>query len=117
MSSTLFAAVSMLARLHRFLLRPVSVGGRAGRHAPAVVSGALRQPPQCNTSGVDRGFRASPATEPQRRAAPPLRVLRVLEAGQHAAHGGRMVISGRMADVCAELDRMVAREAALHPNA
>jgi hypothetical protein len=25
---------------------------------------------------------------------------------------GRLVISGRMADVCAELDRLVAREAA-----
>jgi hypothetical protein len=27
---------------------------------------------------------------------------------------GRMVMSGRMADVCAELDRLVAREAARH---
>jgi hypothetical protein len=31
---------------------------------------------------------------------------------------GRLVISGRMADVCAELDRLVAREAAqqVHPS-
>jgi hypothetical protein len=40
----------------------------------------------------------------------PLRVLRVLETGQTRAQVGRMVISGRMADVCAELDRMAARE-------
>lgn len=43
----------------------------------------------------------------------PLRVLRVVENGQARASTGRMVISGRMADVCAELDRLVAREAAL----
>ena len=45
---------------------------------------------------------------------PVLRVMRVLEAGQAPASVGRMVISGRMADVCAELDRLVAHEAALH---
>lgn len=44
----------------------------------------------------------------------PLRIVRVLEAGQATANVGRMVISGRMADVCAELDRLAAREAALH---
>jgi hypothetical protein len=39
-----------------------------------------------------------------------LRVLRVQETGQTAPEAGRMVISGRMADVCAELDRLVALE-------
>lgn len=43
----------------------------------------------------------------------PLRVVHVLEAGQPRSHVGRMVISGCMADVCAELDRLVAREASL----
>ncbi len=43
----------------------------------------------------------------------PLRVLRVVETGQARTSVGRMVISGRMADVCAELDRLAAREAAL----
>ncbi len=42
-----------------------------------------------------------------------LRVLRVVETGQSASSVGRMVISGRMADVCAELDRLAAQEAAL----
>jgi hypothetical protein len=41
----------------------------------------------------------------------PLRVVRVAESGLHRSSVGRMVISGRMADVCAELDRLVAREA------
>lgn len=43
----------------------------------------------------------------------PLRVVRVVDAGQSQSGVGRMVISGRMADVCAELDRLAAREAAL----
>jgi hypothetical protein len=37
-----------------------------------------------------------------------LRVVRVMEAGQTPTQVGRMVISGRMADVCAELDRLAA---------
>ena len=37
----------------------------------------------------------------------PLRVVRVVEGGRGV---GRMVISGRMADVCAELDRLAAHE-------
>ena len=41
-----------------------------------------------------------------------LRVVRVCEAQQAPGEVGRMVISGRMADVCAELDRLAAREAA-----
>ena len=41
----------------------------------------------------------------------PLRVLRVVDSQGRAA-GGRMVISGRMADVCAELDRLAGKEAA-----
>ena len=40
-----------------------------------------------------------------------LRVLRVAEHGEAPNCAGRMVISGRMADVCAELDRLVALEA------
>ncbi|MES2686435.1 MAG: hypothetical protein V4706_06395 [Pseudomonadota bacterium] len=42
-----------------------------------------------------------------------LKVVREFEAGISPSCAGRMVISGRMADVCAELDRMAQREAAL----
>ena len=45
--------------------------------------------------------------------AKPLRVLRVVDACHGPASAGRMVISGRMADVCAELDRLAAQEAAV----
>jgi hypothetical protein len=44
----------------------------------------------------------------------PLRIVRILDADQAPSQVGRMVISGRMADVCAELDRLAAREAAFH---
>ena len=41
----------------------------------------------------------------------PLRIVRVMEAA-NASGAGRMFMSGRMADVCAELDRLAAIEAA-----
>ena len=55
----------------------------------------------------------SGATGQNRISPMPLRVLRVVETGQARSSVGRMVISGRMADVCAELDRLAAREATL----
>ena len=48
------------------------------------------------------------APNPKQRA---LRVVRIAEVGDTSHTAGRMVISGRMADVCAELDRLVALEA------
>jgi hypothetical protein len=37
-----------------------------------------------------------------------VRIVRILEADQAPTQVGRMIISGRMADVCAELDRLAA---------
>jgi hypothetical protein len=54
--------------------------------------------------------RAAPQ-RPAHRPARPLRVLRVVEPASSRAVAGRMVISGRLADVCAELDRLAAQEA------
>ncbi|TFZ04759.1 hypothetical protein [Ramlibacter rhizophilus] len=53
------------------------------------------------------------APQPLRRGttetARPVRVIRVCEdRSRPRAQAGRMVISGRLADVCAELDRLVA---------
>lgn len=42
----------------------------------------------------------------------PLRVVRRVDARQPGLHPSRIVISGRLADVCAELDRLAALEAA-----
>jgi hypothetical protein len=44
------------------------------------------------------------------RPAMPLRVVRVVEPSAPRTVAGRMVISGRLADVCAELDRLAALE-------
>lgn len=51
---------------------------------------------------------ASPICAPHPTA---LRVVRVCDT-QRPGEVGRLVISGRMADVCAELDRLAEREAA-----
>lgn len=40
----------------------------------------------------------------------PLRVWRVVDGSAHAGAAGRLVMSGRLADVCAELDRLAALE-------
>ncbi|MDB5896631.1 MAG: hypothetical protein JWP41_233 [Ramlibacter sp.] len=56
--------------------------------------------------------RVAPQRPALRQAAiKPLRVVRVLEPTTSRSAAGRMVISGRLADVCAELDRLAAQEA------
>ncbi|MDB5826482.1 MAG: hypothetical protein JWQ73_702 [Variovorax sp.] len=45
----------------------------------------------------------------------PLRVVRVVDPQEPGRRTSRMVISGRMADVCAELDRLAALEMADTP--
>jgi hypothetical protein len=57
------------------------------------------------------GQAARPALRP---AVHRVHVSHLVEAGQAPTKVGRMVISGRMEDVCAELDRLVLREATLH---
>ena len=56
--------------------------------------------------------RPAPAAAPIAAVVRPLRVVHVLEASPRPSGAGRMVISGRLADVCAELDRLAALEAA-----
>ena len=58
---------------------------------------------------------AAPAAKS--RPATPLRVVRIVEPSAPRAVAGRMVISGRLADVCAELDRLAALEAGNEPTA
>ena len=84
------------------------VFGYQGSQAP-LVSGSTFQP-------VDplNLLPAAPIAQSCVQHKRPLRVVRVIESGQPCAHVGRMVISGRMADVCAELDRLAAREADDH---
>lgn len=56
-----------------------------------------------------KNLSAAEITRPSR-----LRIVREFEPGVGTSFAGRMVISGRMADVCAELDRMAQPD--VHPN-
>jgi hypothetical protein len=71
------------AGLHGLSVRPACAGRTHGPTAPKAV--------------------ATPAR--------PLRVIRVVDHQGEKRSTNRMVISGRMADVCAELDRLAALEA------
>lgn len=62
--------------------------------------------PACATRTAGTPAPTATATAPAR----PLRVVRVIDG--KSRDRSRMVISGRMADVCAELDRLAALEAA-----
>ena len=56
--------------------------------------------------------RAQPTNQPPKRL--PLRVVRIVDTAHTPTSAGRMTISGSMADVCAELDRLVQAEATRH---
>lgn len=71
------------------------------------VLGAL--PMTCFQASTHVSGNAARRTEPSR-----LRVLREFEPGASPACAGRMVISGRMADVCAELERMTMAQRQAH---
>jgi len=104
------AVVAPLQCLARWILSRASVASSNAQRRPTYVNAV------CSHSAAKRvaPHLAKVASAGRRPAlAKPLRIVRVLEAGQARSAVGRMVISGRMADVCAELDRLAAREAAL----
>jgi hypothetical protein len=74
----------------------------------ARTAAALRQPATSPAAGAKISLQPLKKPVPSR-----LRVVREFDSNVGPACAGRMVISGRMADVCAELDRMAQREAAL----
>ena len=100
MALTMFTLAGLLRPLRMFLQavsRPAT---------PAKTSAACQRTGLHSAAG--HGHVAWP---PARRGNRPLRVLRVVDSGHASTTAGRMVISGRMADVCAELDRLAAAEA------
>ena len=79
--------------------------------APSAQTPPLRLVPRTpDASSADTCMAATQARDslspPPTRRPTPLRVVRIVEGRQNAQYAGRMVISGRMADVCAELERM-----------
>ncbi len=126
MGIALFTLSTLFAPLQAFASRlaPVpacSVSG-TGRH-PARANSSRHRPearPSVAARAHDRKPR-SPArhveSEQQVHRSLPLRVVRNIESGMPAGSSGRMVISGRMADVCAELERLAAKESARQASA
>lgn len=125
MGIAMFTASGLIAPLHALAgwlvtdfvgMRPrralggITQQGRPAATPVAVATTASARP--CRVvrpaASLDRTICSGMATPAMRR---PLRVVRVMEAGQPAG-AERLRISGRMADVCAELDRLAAREAA-----
>ena len=98
---------SLIDSLSRWLNPPRATYRPSG----SVLRAQSRVTPQqwaINTvNGKSAGLRLNTAN----RSATPLRVVHLSDAGTTAACAGRMRISGRMADVCAELDRLIAKEA------
>lgn len=77
----------------------------------AADAAATAEHPSVMDRTVSPGSHAGCSTDIARRASTTrLRVLRVAEPAQSRTCAGRMVISGRLADVCAELDRLAAME-------
>ncbi len=111
MAIALFAVSALFAPLQAFFAPPEARRPRSspGARAPHAASRQAAAP-----CAAARDVAPQIQVQPQ-RAQRPLRVLRVLRVVEaHSPGAGRMVISGRMADVCAELDRLAALEASAH---
>jgi hypothetical protein len=101
MGIAMFSFQALLAPLQGLMARFVQAVPGAATPAARMAGPAQRA---CST-------RAHPSAGCRERPRRPLRVLRVVETSRVPSGAGRMVISGRMADVCAELDRLAALEA------
>jgi hypothetical protein len=96
MATMLFPLSKLFATAQALLAWLAGAGPAPAAGTP--VRAAYPRPPQARTAA------------PTQVRARPLRVVRVLEPSAPRAVAGRMVISGRLADVCAELDRLAALE-------
>ena len=84
----------------------------ASKHANVKPASCVRPTaPPAHVGRFEPARHAIKSTAPRQTRAN-LRVVRIVETDQAWASSGRIVMCGRMADVCAELDRMVEREAA-----
>mgnify|MGYP000149608500 CR=1 FL=1 len=94
-ATSLFAVPAQAQRRPAQLALPFASESSSGRRRPA--NG------QCVATKIGKNASRLPALNH-------LRVVREFDSSVNPACAGRMVISGRMADVCAELERMVQHE-------
>jgi hypothetical protein len=109
----------VLAPLHALLglFMPLQSASVTGRHLPK--HGLGRETYRAPAFNAAR-WRLAAANHPAAMLAIPakpascsrLKIVRAFEPGVSPSCAGRMVITGRMEDVCAELDRMAQRETA-----
>lgn len=124
-SSIKDVVVAGLRALSHVVLRPMRRAARSAQAGPAVHpvarvnDGPVARPAHSALIAGSSNQRLLAANShrfnPPRKASAQinrLRVLRVVDASCSAHSAGRMVISGRFSDVCAELDRMSRQEAA-----
>ena len=71
---------------------------------------AVARPSRISRAGTSSSVGGGAGSTPQRPRL--LRVVRTVDAQQPGFIAGRVVLSGRLADVCEELDRLAALEAA-----
>ena len=116
MGIALFTISTLFSPLQEFVIRfmPTHKAFKARGHRQALCGDAAQRndrPPvatqDCPPPRTGTGSSLAAHRKPQ------LRVVRTIEAGIPAGRTGRMVISGRMSDVCAELERLAAVEAAI----
>lgn len=105
MGIALFTLSSLLTPLQELVTRLVPFKSRPAAKAPPRAVCGPGSPP-CT---VRMPLKKNSSVQPRR--ALPLRVVRTIDSGMPVGSTGRMMISGRMADVCAELDRLAAMEA------
>jgi hypothetical protein len=111
---------SLTGLLHRFLQSPALTPASAQvSDRPAVTTRAAestrpQRSPHCVPAARQGHFpvRREAHHPPVQR---PLRVLQITDPLDPRGVMGRLVISGRMADVCAELERLSQREAVAQP--
>lgn len=109
MGIALLALADLLSPLQSFAnrwmtARAPSIDGPVGPCRAAV------RPTRASRAGTMA--ESAPVMVPRAVVAPrPLRVVRTVDAQRRGGVTGRLVLSGRLADVCAELDRLAALEA------
>ncbi|WP_234194187.1 hypothetical protein [Pseudacidovorax sp. NFM-22] len=103
MGTALLALSSLFAPIQSWVARHADARRSSGLNATELHYVNVRPRP-----GGEMRHAASSRRDAAER--PPLRVVRVVESGEPRSHGSRLVIAGRMADVCAELDRLVEKE-------
>jgi hypothetical protein len=118
MNTAIFDTPNLFAPLQGLLrwLMPTSAIGQGRTPAFAQALSQVR-PEGMPVSSVLRNNRfklQSPRTRTAHPVRKPLRIVRVVEAGNSPALVGRMVMSGRLGDVCDELDRLTAHTSTRH---